>query len=177
MFCFVANLEKTRNLFFFFLLVFWVEFVWSSFCRNPSAENLYGYAAAEVLGHDGIEVVVDPREIALANDIFNRVKMGESWTGKFPVKNKMGESFIAVATNTPFYDDHGSLVGVICVSSDSRPFLETRVPLSGGKNAAPDLGSNFPRSGSTSKLVLDSQQPLQVSLASKISNLVSIFLL
>ncbi|XP_027352952.1 dual specificity protein kinase shkB-like isoform X2 [Abrus precatorius] len=140
---------------------------------NPSAANLYGYAADEVLGHDGIELLVDPRDFALANDVFNHVKMGGSWRGKFPVKNKMGDRFLAVATNTPFYDDDGSLVGVICVSCDSRPFLETIMPFSGVKNEEADSGSNRLKSSITDKLGLDSQQPLQVALASKISNLAS----
>lgn len=126
-------------------------------------------------------MLVDPSEFALANDVFNRVKMGESWTGQFPVKNKMGDRFVAVATNTPFYDDDdGTLVGVICVSSDSRPFLETIVPFSSGKSAEPDSGASFPRSSSiANKLGLESQQPLQTAIASKmskISNLVSIVL-
>ncbi|KAK2448531.1 PAS domain-containing protein tyrosine kinase family protein [Trifolium repens] len=138
---------------------------------NPSAENLYGHTAEEVLGHDGIEVLVEPSEFDLASDIVNRVKMGECWTGQFPVKNKMGDRFVVVATNTPFYDDDGSLIGIICVSSDSRPFLENIVPFSVGKNEAKDSGVNFPRIGITNKLGLDPQQPLQNALASKISNL------
>ncbi|KAL2341665.1 hypothetical protein Fmac_009605 [Flemingia macrophylla] len=140
---------------------------------NPSAENLYGYAAEEVLGRDGIEMLVDHGDFALANDVFNRVKMGESWRGQFPVKNKKGDRFYAVATNTPFYDDDGSLVGVICVSCDSRPFIEAGVPFSGGRSAELDSGSNGVRSSINDKLGLDSQPPLQVSLASKISNLAS----
>lgn len=99
--------------------------------------------------------------------------MGEKWIGQFPAKNKMGEKFLAVATNTPFYDDDGSLVGIICVSSDSRPFLEMRVPFSGVKHFETDSGSSSLKSSVTTKLGLDSQQPLQVGLASKISNLVS----
>ncbi|RYQ85210.1 hypothetical protein Ahy_B10g104713 [Arachis hypogaea] len=77
---------------------------------NRSAKNLYGYAKEEALGQDGIKLIVDPIDFALADDIVNRVVMGESWTGQ----NKMGEQFLAVATNTPFYDDDGSLVGIIC---------------------------------------------------------------
>lgn len=107
----------------------------------------------------------------------NRVTMGESWTGQFPVKNKMGERFLAVVTNTPFYDDDGSLVGIICVSSDSRPFLETRVSMWGAKNSEPDSSFGRPRNSVTAKLGLDSQQPLQVAIASKISNLVGILVL
>jgi hypothetical protein len=119
-------------------------------------------------------VLVEPSEFDLASDIVNRVKMGECWTGQFPVKNKMGDRFVVVATNTPFYDDDGSLIGIICVSSDSRPFLENIVPFSVGKNEAKDSGANFPRIGITNKLGLDPQQPLQNALASKISNLVCI---
>ena len=103
----------------------------------------------------------------------NRVIMGESWTGQFPVKNKKGEKFLAVVTNTPFYDDDGSLVGIICVSSDSQLFLEMRVPCSGVNNAGSDSGSARPRTSISNKLGLDTQQPLQVALASKITNLVS----
>nr|KYP57880.1 Serine/threonine-protein kinase CTR1 [Cajanus cajan] len=142
---------------------------------NRSAENLYGYTAEEALGKDGIELLVDPIDLALANDTVNRVMMGESWTGQFPVKDKTGEKFLAVATNTPFYDDDGSLVGIICVSSDSRPFLEMKVPMSGVRNTESDSdsGGTRPRSTMSNKLGIDTQQPLQVALASKISNLAS----
>lgn len=129
------------------------------------------------MGQDGIELIVDPRDWGLAFDTVNCVMKGERWTGQFQVKNKMGERFLAVATNTPFYDDDsGTLVGIICVSSDSRPFLEMRVPFSGAKSAEldSDSGSVRPKSSSiTNKLGFDSQQPLQSAIASKISNLVS----
>ncbi|KAF9607078.1 hypothetical protein IFM89_031079 [Coptis chinensis] len=49
----------------------------------------------------------------VANSIIQRLIMGESWTGKFPMKNKLGERFVAVTTNTPFCDDDGSLVGIM----------------------------------------------------------------
>ncbi|KHN02891.1 Serine/threonine-protein kinase CTR1 [Glycine soja] len=143
---------------------------------NRSAENLYGYTAEEALGQDGIELLVDPRDLDLANNTVNRVMMGESWTGQFPVKNKMGEKFLAVATNTPFYDDDGSLVGLICVSIDLRPFLEMKVPMpTSVRNieSDSDSGGTRPRSSITNKLGLDTQQPLQASIASKISNLAS----
>ncbi|XP_021290983.1 uncharacterized protein LOC110421666 [Herrania umbratica] len=140
---------------------------------NRTAEKLYGYSAAEALGQDAIELLVDPRDFAVAHNIFHRVTMGESWTGQFPVKNKMGERFSAVATNTPFYDDDGSLVGIICVSTDSRPFQEMRVALSAERQ--PEGDSTFSRSKNavSAKLGLDPQQPLQTAIASKITNLAS----
>ncbi|XP_050870271.1 uncharacterized protein LOC127073185 [Lathyrus oleraceus] len=139
---------------------------------NRSAENLYGYAAEEVLGQDGIDLLVDPRDWGLAYDTVNCVMKGERWSGQFLVKNKKGERFLAVTSNTPFYDD-GSLVGIICVSSDSRPFLEMRAPFYGVKNAEPDYVSARPKSNITNHLGFDSQQPIQTALAFKISNLAS----
>ncbi|XWS14209.1 hypothetical protein CRYUN_Cryun36dG0103400 [Craigia yunnanensis] len=140
---------------------------------NRTAEKLYGYSAAEALGQDAIELLVDPSDFAVAHNIVHRVIMGESWTGQFPVKNKMGERFSAVVTNTPFYDDDGSLVGIICVSSDSRPFKEMRVSLSAERH--PEGDSTFSRSKNavSAKLGLDPQQPLQAAIASKITNLAS----
>lgn len=113
----------------------------------------------------------------MANSIVHRVTMGESWTGQIPVKNQMGESFIAVATNTPFYDDDKNLVGIICVSSDLRPFQEARVAsLSSLRHSEGDSSfSSRAKSTMTTKLGLDSQQPLQAAIASKISNLVSLY--
>ncbi|KAK6930286.1 PAS fold [Dillenia turbinata] len=140
---------------------------------NRTAEHLYGYSAAEALGQDAIELLIDARDFAIANDINNRVMMGESWTGQFPVKNKFGERFLAVATNTPLYDDDGTLVGIICVSSDSRPFQEMKVALSGLRPADSDSNSGRSKSRPTAKVGLNSEQPLQVAIASKITNLAS----
>lgn len=97
--------------------------------------------------------------------------MGESWTGQFPVKNKMGERFLAVATNTPLYDDDGTLIGIICVSSDSRPFREMVIMEADTKQS--ESGCR-PRRIVTTKLGLDPEQPLQAAIASKITNLVSL---
>ncbi|XP_057957359.1 mitogen-activated protein kinase kinase kinase 1-like isoform X2 [Malania oleifera] len=140
---------------------------------NRTAENFYGYSAAEALGQDAIELLTDSRDFPIANNIVHRVTMGESWTGQFPVKNKMGQKFVAVVTNTGFYDNNGNLVGIICVSADSRPFQETRVPLSGTNHSEADSSFARSRNSAAMKLGLDPQQPLQVAIASKISNLAS----
>ncbi|XVF38869.1 hypothetical protein REPUB_Repub20aG0139400 [Reevesia pubescens] len=142
---------------------------------NRTAEKVYGYLAAEALGQDAIELLCDPRDFTVAHNIVHRVMMGESWTGQFPVKKKMGERFSAVATNTPFYDDDGSLVGIICVSSDSLPFHEMRVALPAETERQPEGDSTFSRSKNavSVKLGLDPQQPLQAAIASKLTNLAS----
>ncbi|GLT98987.1 hypothetical protein SLE2022_164580 [Rubroshorea leprosula] len=138
---------------------------------NRTAEKVYGYSAAEALGQDVVELLTDPRDYRIAQDIVCRLISGESWTGQFPVKTKQGESFLAVFTNTPFYDDDGKLVGVICLSTDSQPFQEMGVPCCGEGQLEGESTFSWSRNTVTSKLGLDSQQPLQVAIASKISNL------
>ncbi|KAL3505623.1 hypothetical protein ACH5RR_031005 [Cinchona calisaya] len=140
---------------------------------NPSAENVYGYSAAEALGQDTVKLLADVQDYAVARNIIERVAMGNSWTGQFPVKNKRGERFVVVVTNTPFYDDDGTLVGVICTSADSEPFQETKAALSGAKQLEANSSFSLPRMIASSKLGLDPQQPLQAAIASKISNLAS----
>ncbi|GAA0142594.1 non-receptor serine/threonine protein kinase [Lithospermum erythrorhizon] len=140
---------------------------------NRSAELLYGYLPSEALGKDAIELLTDYRDFGVAKNIVQRVSAGENWTGQFPVKNKRGDRFIVIATNTPFYDDDGSLVGIICVSSDSKPFQETRPTSLETGHAETDSSFSRPKRIASEKLGLDPQQPLQVALASKISNLAS----
>ncbi|KAL3321468.1 hypothetical protein AABB24_039210 [Solanum stoloniferum] len=139
---------------------------------NRTAEILYGYSAAEALGNDLIELLTDARDHDAANNIVQRVIRGESWTGQFPIKNKQGEKFLVVATDTPFYDDDGTLLGVICISSDMRPFQESGLMSMGVKQLEADTRFRA-RTLTSSKLGLDPQQPLQTAIASKISNFAS----
>ncbi|XP_049397707.1 uncharacterized protein LOC125861859 isoform X1 [Solanum stenotomum] len=139
---------------------------------NRTAEKLYGYSAAEALGNDLIELLTDARDHDAANNIVQRVIRGESWTGQFPSKNKQGERFRVVATDTPFYDDDGTLLGVICISSDMRPFQESGLMSMGVKQLEADTRFRA-RTLTSSKLGLDPQQPLQAAIASKISNFAS----
>ncbi|XP_042438610.1 RGS domain-containing serine/threonine-protein kinase A-like [Zingiber officinale] len=138
---------------------------------NRSAEELYGYTASEALGQNAIELLVDAHDFNIARNIVQRVNMGQSWKGKFPVKNKLGEQFLTISTNTPFYDDDGSLVGVICVSSDSRSFQDSTYPSTFSNSKASISGTA--RKSDIHNGGLDPQQPLQVAIASKITNLAS----
>ncbi|KAG8093113.1 hypothetical protein GUJ93_ZPchr0012g20790 [Zizania palustris] len=147
---------------------------------NRSAENLYGYTASEALGQDALMLLIDSSDINVVNDIFRRIYLGESWTGKFPVKNRVGDRFAAVATNTPFYDEDGSLVGIICVSSDSLameeivsgPSISARPhPESSRTYCEASCSNSNHKTSLLSRNPFDSQQPLQSTIASKITNL------
>lgn len=132
---------------------------------NRSAELLYGYSETEVLGQNAIELLVDHTNIDIASNIIHRIMAGESWKGQFPLKKKSGELFSAVISNTPFYDDDGTFVGVICVSTDVCPFpkppgLPIGESFDGWQQRSDRIRSKF-----------DIQHPLQIPLASKLSNL------
>ncbi|CAH2044621.1 unnamed protein product [Thlaspi arvense] len=152
---------------------------------NSMAEKLYGFSAAEALGKDPIDILVDKQDAAVAQNITRRCGCGESWTGEFPVKNKAGDRFSVVTTMSPFYDDDGSLIGIICITNDSALFQDPRVPPA--KTRGQEGETSFSRATNSvasklgldskeavvSKLGLDSQQPIQVAIASKISDLAS----
>lgn len=137
------------------------------------AEKLYGYSSAEALGRNPIELLAYERDYEVGNDIIQRVAMGENWTGQFPVKNKMGDRFVIVATDTPFYDDDGTLVGIVCVSIDSRPFEAMRPTLSPTIPTEATSSLSRTKSIASAKLGLDPHQPLQVAIASKFSKIAS----
>ena len=96
---------------------------------------------------------MDPKDASLSDYLLERTVKGETWSGEFPIKHKKGERFVIIATNSPVRNEMGGLVGGMCVSSDSSSYH--------GRKPA--------------RLGFDSQQPLQSSIGSKISNLVSIF--
>ncbi|KAL8100430.1 hypothetical protein AgCh_032624 [Apium graveolens] len=145
------------------------------FYWNPKAHQLYGYAATEAHGQNVVDLLVDPEDRDLGYTILNHtLNMRESWTGKFPTKTKRGGKLEVIATNSPFYDDNGNLIGVICVSNDSRPFEEMSSALLAAQKVEADSSvMSLPRRIASAKLGLDPQQPLQVAIASKISNLAS----
>ncbi|KAI3903345.1 hypothetical protein MKW98_031999 [Papaver atlanticum] len=92
---------------------------------NPSAESLYGYSASEALGRNILDLLVGSKEAREdAMHILRKNASGGSWNGTFPVKNKQGERILVLITNTPLYDDNGSIAGIISVSADSQNFLQ-----------------------------------------------------
>lgn len=122
---------------------------------------MYGYTAAEVHGRSPTEVLAEPKDAAVAEFVIERALNGESWSGEFPIKNKYGEQLLVVCANTPYHDENNTIIGAMCLTSDTRPYQVMKVGM-----------SFVPPTRFASEL--DSQQPLKTSIASKISNLVSI---
>ncbi|KQJ99862.1 probable serine/threonine-protein kinase DDB_G0267686 isoform X2 [Brachypodium distachyon] len=145
---------------------------------NRYAEHMYGYSASEAIGQDAVELICHPADFDAAYVVIQSIFMGKCFRGKFPVKNKSGERFFIVVHNTPLYDDDGSLVGLICLSLDTRALEEIFSPPASAESyqssAKPYFhANNEPKSGSLDKGSSGSQQPLQTAITSKITTFAS----
>ncbi|MEA2173146.1 MAG: hypothetical protein QOD00_738 [Blastocatellia bacterium] len=85
---------------------------------NRFAETLYGWPASEALGLNIMEVTPALLTASKANEIMSQLLEGESWSGEFLVRRRDGQTFPAMVTDTPIYDDAGALIGVVGVSVD-----------------------------------------------------------
>jgi PAS domain S-box-containing protein len=83
---------------------------------NRRAEELYGWRAAEVLGQAVIGVTTPPDDEA-ARSIFNRIRIGATWSGEFPVRRRDDSEFTAFVLLTPVQRD-GAVAGVVGISFD-----------------------------------------------------------
>lgn len=148
-------------------------------CRNRMAELLYGYTEEEALGRNVLDLLVPPKHHDMAIKILSRLmEMGEHWNGHFPLTKKSGETFTAMITNSPLYDDNGTHVGVIGVTNDSRSFsgpmaiedIHSPVP-----NKIQEAGSSETKQTQTQTQM--QQQTQQNPFTSSLSNLVSLLCL
>lgn len=84
---------------------------------NQTAEALYGYPAAEMVGQTGKKLVAD-NYAAVAVDSAACLSRGESWTGEFYIRRRDGSTFPIQTSLSPIFDETGKLVGSISVSED-----------------------------------------------------------
>jgi PAS domain S-box-containing protein len=85
---------------------------------NPFAEELYGWSADEVIGRSILEITVPPEAEPAAAEIMALLKSGESWTGEFKVLRKDGSVVVASVTDSPVFDETGTLIAIVGVSHD-----------------------------------------------------------
>src|SRR5918999_246208 len=92
---------------------------------NRAAEELYGWSSEEVMGRPIVEVTPSEELLERAEEIMSELRAGRSWSGEFVVQRKDGSVFPAMVTDTPVYDDQGTLVGIIGVSTDLTELKKT----------------------------------------------------
>lgn len=88
------------------------------FYWNRCAEELYGWAAEEVMGRGLGEILISEDQQERAAEIWSELRDGRSWSGEFVVRRRDGTSFPAMVTDTPVRDEQGNMVGIIGVSMD-----------------------------------------------------------
>jgi PAS domain S-box-containing protein len=92
---------------------------------NRAAEELYGWTTEEVMGHPIVEVTPSEELLERAEEIMSELRAGRSWSGEFVVQRKGGSTFPAMVTDSPVYDEQGTLVGIIGVSTDLTELKKT----------------------------------------------------
>ncbi len=85
---------------------------------NHAAEVLYGWSSADAVGRNAFELLSPRASEAQGREIMAALTRGESWRGEYLVQNRHGRTFPVEATDTPFFAEDGTLIGIIGVSSD-----------------------------------------------------------
>ncbi|MEY2463927.1 MAG: hypothetical protein QOH64_2065, partial [Acidimicrobiaceae bacterium] len=85
---------------------------------NRRAEELYGWAADEVLGRPVAEVLVSFSDDTNAVDVLAVVRAGQVWTGDFTVLRRDGDPVRVWVTDRPIFDSDGNVVAVLGASED-----------------------------------------------------------
>ncbi|HBY95272.1 MAG: PAS domain S-box protein [Ardenticatenaceae bacterium] len=88
------------------------------FYWNRAAEALYGWSATEVVGRNISRVTPAVATRDQAAEIMARLSAGENWSGESLVRRRDGTVFPAMMIDSPIYDDHGELIGIIGISTD-----------------------------------------------------------
>lgn len=96
---------------------------------NLSAQELYGWSAAEVLGRNIVDVTPSTISRAQAVELMDRLRSGEKWSGEFEVQRRDGSTFPALITNTPIRDARNNLIGIIGFSEDLTRHKELQAKL------------------------------------------------
>lgn len=85
---------------------------------NRFAETLYGWLADEVKQKNIVDLISPVTSLKYATEIMSQLKQGKSWTGEFIVQHKNGTTFPALVTDSPIYDEQGTLIGIVGISKD-----------------------------------------------------------
>ncbi|KAL3738094.1 hypothetical protein ACJRO7_019599 [Eucalyptus globulus] len=140
---------------------------------NHSAENLYGWKDYEVIGRRVDEILVAEEHCPSLQNIMEKLRFGQSWSGRFPLKKRSGEIFMAMVTKSPLYEG-GELVGVITISSDVALFNGLSLDKS---RANEEHANGLPKSWGLNLKMIQWQPRPQIApipqIASSVSNLAS----
>jgi PAS domain S-box-containing protein len=85
---------------------------------NSQAEALYGWPREELLGRRTEELAAKPLADADRARMTSHLLGGQPWEGDVEVRRKDGSIIVVHSVDSPFFDDDGSVAGVVNVSFD-----------------------------------------------------------
>lgn len=83
---------------------------------NRSAERLFGWEAAEVIGRPIVDVTPAETTRDQAHAIMEAMQHGQTWAGIFPLRHRSGAVFLGHVTNAPVIGERGEIVAIIGVT-------------------------------------------------------------
>ena len=89
---------------------------------NRHAEEIYGWSAAEALGHGLQELALAPEDAAFAQQVMRQVGRGRSWVGDFQIRRRDGVERTVHGRIVPFYEGEelSAMVGFSADVTDAR---------------------------------------------------------
>lgn len=88
---------------------------------NDSASLIYGWAKADVLGRDILNVTPANNSAEQGAGIMAQLRNGRTWSGEFCVRRRDGTEFLAKVRDIPVRNDVGELIGIVGVSEPANP--------------------------------------------------------
>ncbi|MCU1458539.1 MAG: domain S-box protein [Actinomycetia bacterium] len=86
---------------------------------NDGAAEIYGWTVDEAVGRPMSELLVPaPGWVAEARSVKARVEAGGTWSGDFSICAKDGREVAISVTDSAVFDDAGTQIGVVALSSD-----------------------------------------------------------
>jgi diguanylate cyclase (GGDEF)-like protein/PAS domain S-box-containing protein len=85
---------------------------------NRAAEEIYGWSSEEALGRSLRDLTVCEESLEKVEEVASELRAGRAWSGETVLRRKDGSHVPVLGTASPLFDDRGSLVGMIGVSTD-----------------------------------------------------------
>jgi diguanylate cyclase (GGDEF)-like protein/PAS domain S-box-containing protein len=85
---------------------------------NRAAQEIYGWSSEEALGRSLRDLTVCEESLEKVEEVRSVLRAGRAWSGETLLRRKDGSHVPVLGTASPLFDDRGSLVGMIGVSTD-----------------------------------------------------------
>jgi PAS domain S-box-containing protein len=85
---------------------------------NPAFEQTTGYTREEIIGQSSAILESSGHDNKFSRQIWNTLRCGESWAGRFTNRKKDGTLYQTEATISPILDTSGTIISLVSVQRD-----------------------------------------------------------